>query len=239
MSENFAGGSLVDWRKALEPIDPMLAYQLHEAPDPYQQLQELGLPTPPYVGFDTVDAFLDNPGAGIQPLTRQGIDAFYVGLRPHQPHLTKFRELGLAAHDLPAYIQANVAPQNYSSYHLRIAEYAPAVYGATMIIDPSGRLRLEMVQGEMSNLATGAQSPEHVVTADEFTGVLRYSFDDTELRSVISRTIAGLPRAVDGSASPRARLHGYYEFSLIRRAGRLRPVFFDYKGSSAFSLPSS
>lgn len=235
MSENFRGGSLVDWRLALQREGHTLAAQLREEADPYAVVASLGLPTPLYIAFDSVTPFVHDPHTFLHDIISQGVEKFYVGLRPKEATLPKFREIDLGLEETVSYIQKYVAPANYEKYFLRIAEYAPAEYGATMIINPSGALYLEMVQGEMSNLATGARSPEFTAWADQFTSVMHYSFEDQLLRCKVWQSIQAIPTIDDGSGRP-PRLPGYYEFSLIKRGGKLAPVYFDYKSAPTFAL---
>jgi hypothetical protein len=237
MSENFRGGSLVDWRLALEPVDPLLASKLHEEADPYKNAEGLGLPIPPYAAFGSVTDFMQDTRPHIDRLTSQGAELFYVGLRPKLPNLPKYRELGLLPDHVQGYIQTTVSAENYDNYYLRLAEHATAEYGGTMVINPSGKIRLEMVKGEMANLATGAQTPEFTIESDQFTGVLRYSFARPALRAAVWQTINTIPTIDNGSYFRPCRTPGYYEFSLIRRKPGLKPVFFDYKKNSAFTVP--
>jgi len=238
MSENFSGGSLVDWRIELQKKNILLADQLHEEADPYQTLIELGLPVPPYLAIESIVTFLEDPEQKLKVLKNQGIDQFYVGLRPISPDLPKYRELELEADQVAPYIQSVIPVEDYNNYHLRVAEYAPAEYGAVAIVNPSGALRVELARGEMSNLATGTKTPEFTVEANQFTGVLNHSFDDLELRKAIVAAINAMPSLEVQEASIRQnRKPGYYEFVLVRRGGKLRPTYFDYKSSPLFSLP--
>jgi hypothetical protein len=202
MSTEFSGSSLTDWQNRLIGVNDELAYMLKEPGDPYVLTQALGLPTPPYVVYDSVDQYWEHPSHPMQKLGELGIDAFYVGLRPKESGLPKFRELGLSAEEVPGYIAANVAPADHGRYVLRVAEYAIAEYGATMIIDRDGTMSVEMITGEMAKLATGEATPKYTAQTDPFTHGMRYSFEDPELRR----------RDTFATDGRRIRQPGYNEF---------------------------
>jgi hypothetical protein len=219
--------SMNAWYRAAEVADRMLAADMLEGVDPYAAAREIGLPTPPEIRYDGVQTFLTGGTGGAAELARQGVTSFYIGLRPKTPTDVKYRQFGLDADGLNDYVTGNTPPDKYSAYIVQLAEYAPARYGATVIVDRDGVVTLEMVDGEMAKLATGKVSPQYTAHADPFTGVMRYSFDDAELRTAVWRALSCIPTTDEGL--PRGRLPGYYEFSLIERRGRLVPVFFDYK----------
>lgn len=246
----FTGGSLVDWQMGLqkEKADPELIRLLEEPSDPYAVTRELGLPTPPYISFGDVGLFLDNPESHLTALHRQGIDAYYVGLRPLVDGLPKYRELGLNAAQVPEYIANTVQPSDRGRYLLRIAEYAPALYGVTMVVNPDGIIHADIVHGEMAKLATGHVTPDYVALSDEFSGVLRYTQHNSEvgpaeesLRRAVWRAISYIPKVDTESDIRSRRVPGYYEFSVINRRSGLVPVFFDAKlitkSNGIFRLP--
>ncbi|HEV7453907.1 MAG TPA: hypothetical protein VGO07_01475 [Candidatus Saccharimonadales bacterium] len=224
------------WYRAAEIADRSLAQELLEGTDPYAAAREIGLPTPPEVRYESVGAFLEQGAAGIAELERQGVSNFYVGLRPHDPQLVKHRQFGLAAEDISTYVTGEIPDADYGRYVVQLAEYAPARYGATIIINDEGTVTLEMVDGEMARLATGKQTPQYTVHSDPFTGIMRYSFDDVALRTSVWRAISRIPSA-EADTGPQRRLPGYYEVSFIDRGGRLTPIFFDYKKTAIYSKP--
>ena len=132
---------------------------LVEEVDPYARLRSLGMHAPPYVGYETVEEYIVDPSQATDTLALQGINSYYVGLRPLQEGLPKFRELGLSSNDVISYVEQNIPKEQRNSYALRIAEYAVAKYGAIFIVNPSGSILLEAVDGEMSKLAAGSQTP--------------------------------------------------------------------------------
>jgi hypothetical protein len=229
--------SMNAWYRAAADVDTTLAHDIQEGVDPYGAAREVGLPTPPEIRYQSVDDFLAASAAGAAELEAQGVEHFYLGLRPKDPQGIKHRQFGIPADGLNDYVTSKVPPEAYNQYIVQLAEYAPARYGATVIVGTDGRLVLEMVDGEMAKLATGKATPQYTAHTDPFTGVMRYSFDDPTLRTAVWRAVSCMP-AFDGDM-PRQRLPGYYEFSLIERKGRLVPVFFDYKRTRIYERPGA
>jgi hypothetical protein len=229
---NIRGPSLVDWQLGLSKVLPKLASILQEPADPYAAAQKIGLPTPIYCFFTSVTAFLEQAKAAIAALQRQGVEQLYVGLRPG-PGLPKYRELGLHPNQVVPYVADRISRELYGSYQLQLAEYAVADYSFVMIVNPDGSLHADIVPGEMALLATGlAKVPFHA-RSNPFTGRIEYDFEDMKLRQLIKRALSVIPVSDTwfeaGSAFRGVYPPGYYECSLIRRGGTLRPVYFDFK----------
>ena len=230
-------GTVVDWRQALESIDHPLAEQLYEDVDPYKTLEGLGMPTPLYVSFDSVNDFMSNPQEALDGMSSQGVKKFYVGLRPTQPDLKKYRNVGLAVDDVVPYINSVVEPDNRDNYALRVAENAAAIYGGTMIINNSGLVHIEIVKGERLALGTGSVSPEFTARTDQHTGIMKYDFDDTGLKHLVWRAVSLVPSMGENeSGLGQKRLRGYYEFCIVDRNGQ-RPVFYEYNDSPINRVP--
>lgn len=108
-----------------------------------------------------------------------------------------------------------------------ISEFLKNYYGGNITVNKAGELYAEFGEGVQIQYSAGEVSPTHFVTKK--TGeVVRYSFEDTLLRSAIWKTIRSIPHA-DGEFYP-----GYYEFALAGES--LRPIFFDYRHSTIYQL---
>jgi hypothetical protein len=83
--------NLVDWRLRLEGSQQPFADQLRENADPYAVASSLGLPIPEYVRFASPVELLADVEIGLQPLKDHGISNYYVGLRPIEDGLPKYR----------------------------------------------------------------------------------------------------------------------------------------------------
>lgn len=230
--------SLVHWRNRLEPINHRLARQLEEKPDPYAEVRKIGLPTLPYQFFDSPATFLGNSKEYLSELRQQNVQKLFFNLRPKKPGIEKIRQFGLTDQNIVEEITTALDARDHSAYYLLLAEYARAVYGGTIIVNRSGRLVIEMVDGEMGMLATGAETPKYTGEAND-RGRMEYNVEDVSLRERMWRTIRVLPVENTDSELAPTRRPGYYEFSWVQREGEEIPrlVFFDYKEGNIFSVP--
>lgn len=247
-----AAANSVDWRLRLQEIDHPLAGQLHENPDPYAVVEKLGMRVPSFVRFSSVDALLADPSGGLAPLARRGIQHYYVGLRPYQPDLSKFRnEAPLPLDGVVPYIAEHVPAGQEAAYSLRVAEYVVAVCGMVIIVNPSGQTHVDMAMGDLGPLATGRQRPKYQARTDPYTGILRYRCVNDgggqpttkwatdreqqlpenhpevtpQLRTAIAAALRQIPCTQEGFRPMREP--GRYEAAIVDHGGLLVPVFVD------------
>jgi hypothetical protein len=253
MSGVETGPPMTAWRNELIGVDDGLADQLAEASDPYGVLRDLRLPVPQYIGFASIEPFIEDPDSHLDALARQGISNFYVGLRSEVAGLPKFRTTeAIPREEVLPYVLGSVPPEQYGDYMLRVAEYIIAVAGITVIVnrpiispqpdtESVGAIHLEIVKGDLGPLATGYATPDFCAATDR-SGILRYyqgahwgdgatplandesSFLDTPMRTAIWRGISAIPRVFG-----KQRLPGYYEFGVVDHGGQLVPLFVDAK----------
>lgn len=262
--------NLGDWRLKLQKTDVLFgghlfANQLHENTDPYATAAFLGLPIPEYRKPKSIASFVENSQPDLRPLINLGISNFYVGLRPLDNNLQKFRnEDPLTLEGIVPYIQGHIPPENYDKYSLRVAEYVIADCGMVIVVNPSGTIHVDMVMGDLGPLATGEINPEYKARTDRFTRVLRYTKADpigtdnmtseydrafqlpddhpvitTDLRAAIDRGINRIPKIDDGISGK--RIPGRYELAIVDHAGILVPIYVDAQpdefGQHPYAIP--
>jgi len=258
------GPTLMEWRNGLLGVNDTLADQLIEETDPYATLHSLHLPVPSYIGFATVNSFMERPEEHLERMAGKGIINHYVGLRTDVPGWDKFRTPGPIVRDgVVPYITQNLSPERYDNYALRIAEYIVAEAGITAIINRGfegepGAMHLDIIRGDLGPLATGYATPDYSAQTDRH-GILRYyekgdsqyltgsitdsHFLNTSMRRGIWRGLQSIPTEYADSTMRKQRLPGYYEFAVVNHGGVLVPLFVDAKPSSKantiFSVPET
>lgn len=237
--------TLTGWSNSTQNTFPELSAKLREQPDPYLSAKTKGLPVPPYLFFNSPRDFFKSPERHFQSLREQGVTNFFASLRPKHAGLEKFRQFDLASHrDVINFIDI-IQPIDYDKYHLMVAEYRTAVFGGIMVINPTGEFVMELVKGEMQELATGLKTPEYEVTRNPYTNLFHYSssFAGTDSRLIDGIVAIFTKRLLfpeEATSSIRIRDAyfnpadaGYYEYSFPSRDGdttkQWDTVFFDYK----------
>jgi hypothetical protein len=155
------------WQPGLQEVDPHLAAQLHESTDPYAVLAGMKLPIPRYVKFPTINAFLDDPDAALEPLDKVGITNFYVGGRTDAPELTNFRNPKdpLTRDEIVPFLtdESRVTADNRDKYVLRVAEFLKGVC-LVMEIEPEGTVHIDIAEGTLPPLTSGGKQPDYIAT---------------------------------------------------------------------------
>ena len=143
------------------------------------------------------------------------------------------------------YITNHVPPEQYAAYSLRVAEYAVAVYGIVLVINPGGSQQADIVIGDLGPLATGRRRPDYQARTDPSTGVRRFTRVDPrrignpspsddrhhqinhhpviteEARQVIVGAIKKIPRLGPDFRDP--QLPGRFEIAVVRHANSHYP----------------
>lgn len=253
------GVTLAHWSNNLEIVGlTELADQLRVTPDPYASAKDKNLPVPPYFFFSSPATFLRNPQPYFADLKKQGVTSFFANLRPKEIGLPKHRQLNLTPDEAVDYVKENLQTVDPDKYNLLVAEYRPAIFGGTMIINPDGDFAMELVKGEMGDLAIGHVNPDYTVGwkplgsrgfqpfdfSDSFTGEdlrLRKCAEDVLIPRLI---VPNSPRDTEIALREinfRSKDAGYYEYSFLpsRDGDETKPwdvVYFDYNSNPAFYL---
>lgn len=247
-SPNF---SLSAWQLSLRAHDADLADQLAENTNPYAAASELGLPTPECIVFDSLADFMAAPTLELQPLVDNGITNFYVGARTTKPGLSNVRnETPRKAEDIAEFLRANVAPEHFASYNLRIAEFLAEI-SVVAILAPDGTIELDISNSPLPELTGGTVTPDFRASNDNPKNRLQY-FGKTEEGSWIETpiqpddnhpTIGIEVRTAIWRAIRAMQTHpGYYEFAIVTHNGLRVPIFADAivndgNRNRAFSFP--
>ncbi len=226
-----------EWAAAFSTTNTRLSKLLSEdRAAGFDAVERLGLPTVKRSTFGFVGDFLKDPQAHLDKLN---VNRYFLVIPPTKPKLEKFRKNDLAQGEVEPFIRGNVPSTNFGDYSLIVGEYLDNKYGGSIIVNPDGRLIVEMIEGIQSPLSTGA-TPQYKVERDEFTGVFRYSdtFEDERLRRAVFRTISCIPPNYSKTFQDQPYNPGYYEFGLVteKDSSFLKPKFWDYKNNSAYYL---
>jgi len=224
-------GNINDWAEAISTTSPVMAARLNESRSAgFDRVEALGLPR--YKRITTgLAEFLDDPDSILTELDSQ---QFYLSLVPNVNNLKRFSKTGLSCAQAIEFAASKVALEQRGFYDAVVQQYFKNRYGGVIVINPDGRIYIEFIKGKQSPVAKGNALPEFTAVNDRFTGTMRYSFDPTELRASVYRTLQAIPH--DGSGRETIYIPGYYEFVLVgEQAGdELRPIFFDYKDDPLF-----
>jgi hypothetical protein len=229
------GSNIHEWARALKEIDPRLAAELNEdRAIGVKKLDELRLPRYKRTSTSLVE-FLNHSQ---EILNNLGSELFYVVLSSTAEELARISKSNVSAQEVINFIDLNVEQQSIQSYDILIQQYFENVYGGCIIVNPNGQVYIEFTAGKQGPIAKGTKTPEYRVVRSEYTGLFKYSFEDENLRAAIYDTLRLIPHYGEGreiSYTP-----GYYEFALVRENESQAPfpVFFDYKNSEAYRLPS-
>lgn len=125
-----------------------------------------------------------------------------------------------ALEQLRADITALPNPEEYS---VLLSDYYENAFGGQVVITERGTLLVEFGKGPQGDFAAGEKTPDYTATNNQYTGGVKYSFEDPELRKAIWNMLELIYRPREKPPTP-----GYYEFALYANTnGKLSHVFFD------------
>lgn len=222
-----------DWGRnpELQRKFPKLAEALSEdRRTRFARIKELGLPQANCVEA-TLPDFLDDPEKYFSQLAT---DKYYAAVNTYKKDLRSFGEADLGKAEILEEIKSKISESRYSDYEIRIEEYGN-LYGGTIVTGPEGQIWIEFKEGRQTEIGEGSVTPEYTAEKDKHTGVLRYSFEDEDLRRDIYNALQAIPHK--GEGRNKRYLPGYFEFALFEREdGKRYPVFFDYSEYPEFQV---
>lgn len=237
------GTTMNEWSGAIRKGNQKLAEQLDEDRlTGFRAMEKLHLP---HFKQETIALaeFLCDPQKYFGKI---GSQKFYVNLSPRKELLTRYRQIDLSQEEVVPFVQEHVPASQVENYLMVLSEFYENQYSGNIVISPSGEIVIEMVKGSHAPLVSGEKTPEFFVRRDEFTGNLSYSFEDKTLRKAVWNVLLAIPCFNEDMPSEGINRHtrftpGYYEFALIKREQTepLKVMFIDYRGNSAYQLPTS
>lgn len=233
--ERTPGSNIHEWAQALKEINPKLAAELsEERAVGVEKLDELGLPRYQRMTVP-LNEFLSHSQ---ELLSSLGSELFYIVLTPTTEGVIRISKSNLTAQEVVEFISLNVDQQSIPDYDIVVQQYFDNVYGGCIVSNPNGQIYIEFTSGKQGPIAKGTKTPEFRVVRNEYNGLFRYSFEDEHLRATIYNTLQLIPHSGEGRNT--FYTPGYYEFTLVREDASQTPfpVFFDYKNSEAYHLPS-
>ncbi|MFA5925392.1 MAG: hypothetical protein WC831_00495 [Parcubacteria group bacterium] len=227
-----------DWARdpRLREMYPKLAEALTEdRREGLRRIRELGLPTAELVTTDLV-GFLKDPEMYFSQLPP---GKYFVSLDPINPNdpdnkdliFKRCTQIDITKKQVFEFIGRMVSPEKSRLVEIKLEEYANK-FGGTIIIGEKNEIWIEFKEGRQSDIGSGAAAIEYIARQDRHNGIMRYSFDDPELRQAAYNALQAIPHTgerYDTKYNP-----GYYEFALFEKGGKLKPVFFDYRTSQEF-----
>lgn len=200
-----------------------------------ERIREIGLPTAELVTTDLV-SFLNNPEEYYSQLPQGKYFVALDFINPNNPENRDFNfercgEIDKTKKQVLEFIKKMVPPDKSHLIEIKLEEYANK-YGGTILIGGKNEIWIEFKKGKQVDIGTGEAAIEYIAQSDKHTGVIRYSFEDPELRQAIYNTLQAIPHS--GERHDTRYNPGYYEFALFEKEGKLKPVFFDYRNSPEF-----
>src|SRR4030042_3514852 len=187
----------------------------------FARIKELGLPQANHVEAGLSD-FMENPGKYLSQLKTEKLSA--AG-NTQKDDLRSFGQADLGKEEILEEIKSKIPVSRYSDYEIRIEEYGN-LYGGTIVTGPESQIWIEFRKGRQTEIGEGSVTPEYTAEKDKHSEVMRYSFEDEELRGDIYNALQAIPHK--GEGRDRKYLPGYYEFALFgREDGKRYPIFFD------------
>jgi hypothetical protein len=230
MPEKSQKYSIEEWGNKLEQLEPGLGSEfLGKKEKSIEMLEKLDLPR--YKKHIVpLKEFLDDPKAVTGDLET---DRFSVVLIPVNPKLGKFAKWDINLDAAVEFARKNIPDSQIEEYKIAVHQFFPNQYGGNIVISKAGKINIEI--GSQSEIAYGTATPEFTAESEDFTGSMRYSFEDEKLRAAIYRTLQSIPH--EGEKRETKYNPGYYEFLLVKKdeARDLEPIFWDYKDEEAFS----
>jgi hypothetical protein len=236
MSEKLAssvGSNLNQWANALRDTSPEIARVFGEnRKNGFEALDSLDLPRYKRVQIGLTDFFANPQGA----FDELGSTEFYVVAQPKSDSAGRISKSGLSAENVLNFLNHHIGHENVEDYDLTLQEYFQNLYGGNIIINSNGQIYAEFKRGKQGPISKGTSTPEFFISRDQYVGLFRYSFEDTELREAMYRTIRSIPHYGSGRTT---HYHpGYYEFALVERTSDaiMTPIFFDYREGKLFEI---
>ena len=173
-----------------------------------ERIRKLGLPMAKSVTTD-LESFLANPDEFFAGLPS---GKYYISLNPYEhgrEGLERCGEPDQTREEVMDYIKNNVPSDKAGLYEIKLEEYANR-YGGTIIIGGKNEVWVEFKEGTQAEIGSGTAAPGFIAHRDRHNGVMRYSFEDEELRKVIFETLQAIPHK--GERYDTEYHPGYYEF---------------------------
>lgn len=194
------------------------------------RVKALKLPHVPFASA-SVDEFLNDPSTITQGLqgrklfcTIQPAD-YAARVEAPKPSIISLSEIK----DLAAGYTMQATGINY---HIILSEARDIAYVGNIIVSESGEVYGEFSAEGIPPTRSGLKQV-HRFQKDPFLSTFHYSFEDTDLREAIYRSLDYLPHK--GTCRGREWQQGYYELLLSREPdGQLRPEFYDYRDCKSF-----
>ena len=236
--EMFVGAAMRVWAAKLKQKKPLLAAQSIQVKLATRlgDGRSIGLSGVSILGLPQFGAialplplFLQNSQFFFQKIHS---DRFYIHLSSDIEELTTFRNSGLSSPEVLTFISDSIPGPYVAKYHLILGETHTYEYGGNIVINPNGKIVIEMVRGSQELVTSGKITPNYIAERDQFTHVLHYSFEDNTLRKAVYNALLSIPH--DGKTF----IPGYYEFILFRRdkSSFFEPIFFDYRDDPIYML---
>lgn len=222
-----------DWTESARQVSPRLADALYsDRITGLKAVEEIGLPHYNRKLMQ-VGEFMSNPDVFTRDMD---CGTFFVTLIPKAGG-RRFSEADLDVKQVIYFVRGHLHEAEYWDYDMALQQYFENIFGGNIIANSNGMLLAEFRRGRQGPIGSGTVIPEFYVTRNSFTGSFRYSFENPDMREMIYKTIIDIPHEGNGRAMKFQQ--GYYEFVIVNRDGRLRPIFIDYKDSEGFRLPDN
>lgn len=222
-----------DWVSSLKLHNPLMAASLEtDRVSGFRAVENMGLPH--YERrMIPLDEFMDNPELFAGDMD---CDTFYVTLVPKMCG-RRFSEADLDVSHVISFVREHLDEKDYTCYNMALQQYFDNKFGGNIIVNKDGSLLAEFRRGRQGPIGSGTEIPEFYITRNMFTNSFRYSFESPELRQLLYSTFLIMPH--EGEGREMRFVPGYYEFVIVNKRGRLKPVFIDYKGKGGYKLPDN
>jgi len=213
--------NLSDWQHAITDIGLKLKAVISDKKKGRERLKRLNLPSYKASKATLMD-FLREPEKYFNLI---GSKKFYISLEPIDDKHARYSACDLTGEEVIEYILNHLQEQDTSQYDLVLQEFFENMYGGTMVINDNGSVFIEFVRGFQGQIAHGRKEPEFIAKYDPLAGLMKYSFEDPNLKEALYKALLCIPHR--GQERNMVFEPGYYEFSLVEGPIGLRPIFID------------
>lgn len=199
----------------------------------YRRLDEIGLPTVPYVGTSLED-FLARPETHLTIF--QGLQT-RVTLEPNdtQGQLPTKRITNPVLSELVPLIQQTIDRSLHDSYSILLKEYIPNAYQVTVMVNSDQSITIEAVSPSSRSLQLNG-TPEYRGYRDPILFTFKYDFENPLLRKLLYTAVQKIPHS--GTGRLKDFMRGYYELIIAKRdtESSYKVFFDDFRQGSGFTF---